>query len=313
MTVSKSLRHQVMRRDNYTCRYCGAQAPDVKLTIDHVTPVTLGGSDQPNNLVTACADCNTGKSANPPDAALVADIDQRAVEWSQAMQVAIERRSAELAAERGSTEPFNAAWSRWTNAVGEVVPRDANWRSSILRFLAAGLNDQFFEDAINTAMGQDRIPATDKWKYFCGICWREVDALQKIARAVAGTPASTSMVSTGDPEWDDAAQLAEGFPFMEMIGLFVDDLMGSIQLDERAQRIARKALWESMSRVNDVWLSKSFGDADDDAAFDAAYRGDAWADEEGPTRYDFAVEAMGIYPAYDMHQIALIVREGRPT
>lgn len=184
MAVSKRLRHEVMRRDSHTCRYCGGTAPDVKLTIDHVTPTTLGGSDEPSNLVTACADCNAGKSATAPDAAFVADVDQRAVEWSQAMQVAVERRAAELAANRATTEPFDAAWSRWTVG-GERVERDANWRNSIQRFLAAGLTDQFFTDAIDTAMGQDRIPAADKWRYFCGICWREMDTLQEMARQIA--------------------------------------------------------------------------------------------------------------------------------
>lgn len=57
MAVSKRTRFEVLRRDNHTCRYCGQAAPDVKLTVDHVTPVALGGTDDPANLVTACAEC----------------------------------------------------------------------------------------------------------------------------------------------------------------------------------------------------------------------------------------------------------------
>lgn len=45
MSISKSLRYEVFRRDNHTCRYCGGTTPEVRLTIDHVTPVTLGGTD----------------------------------------------------------------------------------------------------------------------------------------------------------------------------------------------------------------------------------------------------------------------------
>jgi hypothetical protein len=37
MAVSKRLRHEVFRRDNHTCLYCGHSAPDVKITIDHAT------------------------------------------------------------------------------------------------------------------------------------------------------------------------------------------------------------------------------------------------------------------------------------
>ncbi|MGC7224589.1 HNH endonuclease, partial [Mycobacteroides abscessus subsp. massiliense] len=44
MAVTKRLRYEVLRRDNYSCRYCGRSAPEVKLTVDHVVPVALGGS-----------------------------------------------------------------------------------------------------------------------------------------------------------------------------------------------------------------------------------------------------------------------------
>jgi 5-methylcytosine-specific restriction endonuclease McrA len=39
MAVSKRTRYEVLRRDNHACRYCGGIAPDVILTVDHVTPV----------------------------------------------------------------------------------------------------------------------------------------------------------------------------------------------------------------------------------------------------------------------------------
>ena len=42
MSVSRRLRFEILRRDNYTCCYCGAKSPDVTLAVDHVLPVTLG-------------------------------------------------------------------------------------------------------------------------------------------------------------------------------------------------------------------------------------------------------------------------------
>jgi len=63
MPVNKRLRYRILRRDNFTCRYCGTVAPDVHLEVDHVQPRSLGGCDEPWNLVTACVDCNRGKSA----------------------------------------------------------------------------------------------------------------------------------------------------------------------------------------------------------------------------------------------------------
>lgn len=59
--ISKGTRLRVFRFDDYTCQYCGAQAPDVPLEIDHVLPVAFGGTNARENLVTACADCNRGK------------------------------------------------------------------------------------------------------------------------------------------------------------------------------------------------------------------------------------------------------------
>lgn len=77
MAVSKRLRYEVLRRDNHTCRYCGATAPDVPLRVDHVTPVALGGTDTPDNLVTACEPCNSGKSSTIEG--FVAAVSARAV------------------------------------------------------------------------------------------------------------------------------------------------------------------------------------------------------------------------------------------
>ena len=58
-----SVRFHVLLRDQYTCQYCGQSAPDVVLHIDHRTPLARGGGDEVDNLVTACATCNLGKSA----------------------------------------------------------------------------------------------------------------------------------------------------------------------------------------------------------------------------------------------------------
>lgn len=63
MAVSNRLRFEIFRRDGFRCTYCGVTAQEVALTIDHVTPVALGGNDHPNNLTTACEPCNSGKSS----------------------------------------------------------------------------------------------------------------------------------------------------------------------------------------------------------------------------------------------------------
>jgi HNH endonuclease len=62
VSLSKRIRFAVLTRDRFTCRYCGRSAPAVVLHVDHVHPVSRGGSDDESNLVTACVECNSSKS-----------------------------------------------------------------------------------------------------------------------------------------------------------------------------------------------------------------------------------------------------------
>ncbi len=53
------IRSYVFERDDYTCAYCGLRG--VKLECDHVVPVSRGGSNHTDNLVTSCFRCNRDK------------------------------------------------------------------------------------------------------------------------------------------------------------------------------------------------------------------------------------------------------------
>lgn len=60
--MSKSIRHEVFKRDNYKCVECGVNKDETSLHIDHILPVSQGGSDELDNLQTLCQDCNLAKS-----------------------------------------------------------------------------------------------------------------------------------------------------------------------------------------------------------------------------------------------------------
>jgi CRISPR/Cas system Type II protein with McrA/HNH and RuvC-like nuclease domain len=60
--VNKSIRFKVFARDGFTCQYCGKTPPEAILEVDHIMPRSKGGFDCIENLVTACRDCNRGKS-----------------------------------------------------------------------------------------------------------------------------------------------------------------------------------------------------------------------------------------------------------
>lgn len=61
--LKPSMRFQVMDRDGFRCVYCGTSSDEETLHVDHVTPVSKGGTDDASNLATACETCNLGKSA----------------------------------------------------------------------------------------------------------------------------------------------------------------------------------------------------------------------------------------------------------
>lgn len=76
-----SKRGRIYQRDKYKCQYCGIKAGkyhpvyrkklsvEHHLTLDHIIPKSRDGATKPNNLVTACKDCNQKKKDRTPEEA----------------------------------------------------------------------------------------------------------------------------------------------------------------------------------------------------------------------------------------------------
>lgn len=62
-TIPAALRFEVLRRDGFTCTYCGRRPPAARLHADHIVAWSQGGETTLENLRTACSDCNVGKGA----------------------------------------------------------------------------------------------------------------------------------------------------------------------------------------------------------------------------------------------------------
>lgn len=164
MATSKRTRFEVLRRDNYTCRYC--RSTENELTIDHVVPTALGGSDLPSNLVACCRDCNSGKASSAPDASLVEQVDDDAVRWALARVRAAERiqlRYRDLAERR---QPFLDAWHAWDKDE-TWLPRD--WRSSIDWWLNEGITMDQLLEAVDITLPKRQIPHNEVMRYVAGI------------------------------------------------------------------------------------------------------------------------------------------------
>jgi len=64
--ISPVNRREVLRRDGHTCQYCGSKK---RLTLDHVMPRSKGGQHSWDNVVAACAPCNSYKADRTPEMA----------------------------------------------------------------------------------------------------------------------------------------------------------------------------------------------------------------------------------------------------
>jgi len=169
-SISRRLRYEILRRDDNTCRYCGGKAPDVALTIDHVVPVVLGGSDDPTNLVAACKDCNAGKSSSSPDAAIVARVSDEQLRWAAALKVAARQALAEQEALMTRLEPFFDYWYSLVPGYRHGNPGwelPSNWASQIAGLLAGGLPDAIVTDAMHVALTTRGVD--NRFRYFMGI------------------------------------------------------------------------------------------------------------------------------------------------
>lgn len=187
MAVSKRLRYEVLRRDNHACHYCGAKAPDVKLTVDHVVPVALGGTDDPTNLVAACDTCNGGKTSSNPDAPVVAQVADDAIRWAQAMKHAQASALADLNAREANRRQFAEWWDAWSyeyRGQRRDIPRPGGWEQTVDALVAAGLPMRLLEECIDLAMTRTRVVNDEKFRYMCGVAWKRLTELQESARAL---------------------------------------------------------------------------------------------------------------------------------
>ena len=58
-------RLKVFERDSYKCHYCSKQLTRFSATIDHIQPVSRGGDNSIENLITSCLHCNAERGNKP--------------------------------------------------------------------------------------------------------------------------------------------------------------------------------------------------------------------------------------------------------
>lgn len=62
--IRQEKRLAIYLRDGMACVYCGAAVENgATLSLDHIKPVSRGGSNDATNLVTCCSRCNSSRGA----------------------------------------------------------------------------------------------------------------------------------------------------------------------------------------------------------------------------------------------------------
>jgi len=178
--VSKRLRYEILRRDGFKCRYCGAVAAETELRVDHVVPTALGGSSEPSNLATACDPCNSGKSSVPPDAPVVDQVADDALRWAAAMERAAADMEAKLKERDGQNAVFLDEWNSYASG-GQHLPLDPTWNATLVRLRTAGLTDRLIIEAVSATMGAQKVLPENRFRYFCGVSWNMITQLQEAA------------------------------------------------------------------------------------------------------------------------------------
>lgn len=172
LSISKKIRFEVFKRDGFQCQYCGKTPPDVMLEIDHVKPRAKKGRDDINNLVTACFDCNRGKSSielkTLPNTLgqnfeILREKEEQYREYQKLVNKIHRRKEAEIEA---VCQVFRDCYDG-----SDLTDKFKN--VSIKRF-SQYLSVEELKEAMYIACNYISHDSEAAIKYFCGVCWNKI-------------------------------------------------------------------------------------------------------------------------------------------
>lgn len=167
--ISKKLRFEVFKRDLFTCQYCGSKPPKSILEIDHIKPVSKGGNNAEDNLITSCFDCNRGKGANS------LSISIKSIEEKLLTQ---KEKEEQMRAFEKMLSQKKALPTRRKNQLDEIFHDRTGYyfsdsfSTSVIEFLKKLPKEEVF-NALDLALSRVSDPGSSL-KYFCGICWAKI-------------------------------------------------------------------------------------------------------------------------------------------
>lgn len=170
-SISKKIRFEIFKRDGFCCQYCGSHPSEsILLEIDHIHPISQGGTNEMDNLIAACFDCNRGKGA-----VLLSSVPQSLSEKAKIAQ----EREAQIIGYYEILETIKERKYKELWAVAQVFIDRFNEdgierarMASIRRFLDQ-LNYHEVMDAMEIA-AERFYSKHSVFSYFCGICWKKI-------------------------------------------------------------------------------------------------------------------------------------------
>lgn len=170
--ISKKLRFEVFKRDGFQCAYCGKSPPTVMLEIDHIDPVSKGGKCDINNYLTACFDCNRGKTNITLDKIPSKVSENLEILKIQEEQIA-EYRKFIKKIDRRLKKDIGDISAIYTDVFKDYQLSTHFKNGSVKQFLRKLPKHEVVE-AMEIAVG--KISDSSKAiNYFCGICWTKIN------------------------------------------------------------------------------------------------------------------------------------------
>lgn len=170
--MNKKIRFEVFKRDGFQCAYCGKTPPEVMLEVDHVEPVSLGGTDDINNLITACFDCNRGKTNIP--------LDKIPNQLSENLEV-IKERETQVLEYKNYVAQIEKRIQKEIREVEKIFQYyfknnefTLAFKETTIKNFLKKLSLQTLKDAMHKACNKVYHHPNYALKYFCGICWNKI-------------------------------------------------------------------------------------------------------------------------------------------
>jgi hypothetical protein len=170
-SLSKKLRFEVFKRDDFTCSYCGKSPPQTILEIDHIDPVSEGGNSDINNLTTSCFDCNRGKGKIKLNRIAPGIKENLELLKLKEEQLSEYRKYVKLIQKR-VIKDINEVNKVFQNYYPEYKFSDS-FRTSVRNFLKTLPVDIVCENMETSCLKVNDDPGYAT-KYFCRVCWNQI-------------------------------------------------------------------------------------------------------------------------------------------